>query len=145
VIGSEMSAGIQNVFVENCTYGGYSKRGIYLKSNANRGGFIRDIYVNNVQFGDVEDGVFITSNYHGEDEGHATDISNVFVENLKFKTESNGGLVIQGYPTKKVNNIYFTNVRIDSCANGISFTNAEKIVFDNVVIGKEVTIPSAVK
>ncbi|MCE7042689.1 glycoside hydrolase family 28 protein [Dyadobacter sp. CY312] len=145
VIGSEMSAGVQNVFVENCTYGGYCKRGIYLKSNADRGGFIKDIYVNDVEFGDVEDGVFITSNYHGEGEGHATDISNVFVENLKFKTASNGGLVIQGYPTKKVSNIHFTNVRIDSCANGISFTNAEKIVFDNVVIGKEVTIPTAVK
>jgi polygalacturonase len=145
VIGSEMSAGVQNVFVENCTYGGYCKRGIYLKSNADRGGFIKDIYVNDVEFGDVEDGVFITSNYHGEGEGHATDISNVFVENLKFKTASNGGLVIQGYPAKKVNQVYFSNVRIDSCINGISFTNAEKIVFDNVVIGKEVTIPTAVK
>lgn len=145
VIGSEMSAGVQNVFVENCTYGGYCKRGIYLKSNPDRGGFIKDIYVNDVEFGDVEDGVFITSFYHGEGKGHVTDISNVFVENLKFKSASHAGLVIQGYPTKKVRNIHFTNVRIDSCANGVSFTNAEQIVLNDVVIGKEVTIPSAVK
>jgi len=145
VIGSEMSAGVQNVFVENCTYGGYCKRGIYLKSNPDRGGFIRDIYINDVEFGDVEDGVFITSYYKAEGKGFETDIHNVFVENLKFKTVSHAGLVIQGYPTKKVTNIHFSNVRIDSCSNGISFTNAEQIVFNNVIIGKEATIPTAVK
>jgi len=145
VIGSEMSAGVQNVFVENCGYGGYCKRGIYLKSNADRGGFIRNIYVNNVEFGDVEDGVFITSSYHNEGKGFETDIRDVFIENLKFKSASHAGLVIQGYPNKKVSNIYFSNVKIDSCTNGISFTNAEQIVFNNVIIGKEVTTPTAVK
>jgi len=145
VIGSEMSAGVQNVFVENCGYGGYCKRGIYLKSNADRGGFIRDIYVNNVEFGDVEDGVFITSSYHNEGKGFETDIRDVFIENLKFKTASHAGLVIQGYPNKKVSNINFSNVKIDSCTNGISFTNAEQIVFNNVIIGEEVTTPTAVK
>ena len=145
VIGSEMSAGVQNVFVENCSYGGYCKRGIYLKSNPDRGGFIRDIYINDVEFGEVEDAVFITSYYHGEGKGFVTDIRDVFVENLKFKSASHAGLVIQGYPTKKVSNIHFTNVRIDSCANGISFTNTEQIVLKDVVIGKEVTVPTAVK
>ncbi|WP_133552804.1 glycoside hydrolase family 28 protein [Pedobacter duraquae] len=145
VIGSEMSAGVQNVFVENCGYGGYCKRGIYLKSNADRGGFIKNIYVNDVEFGDVEDGVFITSFYHGEGKGFETDIRDIFIENLKFKSASHAGLVIQGYPTKKVSNVNFTNVRIDSCVNGISFTNAEHIMFNNVVIGREMEVPTAVK
>lgn len=69
VIGSEMSAGVQNVFVENCTASGFCKRGIYLKSNPDRGGFIRDVYVNKVAFQDVEDALFITSYYHGEGKG----------------------------------------------------------------------------
>jgi len=96
VIGSEMSAGVQDVFVENCTYGGYCKRGIYLKSNPDRGGFIKDIYVNDVQFGDVEDAIFITSYYHGEGKGFETDIRNIFLEDLHFRHASNAGLVIQG-------------------------------------------------
>jgi len=145
VIGSEMSAGVQNVFVENCTYGGYCKRGIYLKSNPDRGGFIRNIYVNNVAFDHVEDGVFITSFYHGEGKGFETDIRDVFIENLSFKAASHAGLVIQGYPTRKVSNIHFSNVRIDSCATAMSFTNAEGIVFNDVVIGQEVKEPTAVK
>ena len=41
VIGSEMSAGVENVFVENCDFSGKLKRGIYLKSNPDRGGYIK--------------------------------------------------------------------------------------------------------
>jgi polygalacturonase len=145
VIGSEMSAGVQNVFVENCTYGGYCKRGIYLKSNPDRGGFIRDIYVNDVNFGDVEDAIFITAYYHGEGKGFETEIRNIFFENLHFKTASHAGLVIQGYPTKKVTDVYLTKVKVDSCATAISLTNTANIVFNDVVIGEEVLIPSAVK
>ncbi|MEJ6981542.1 glycoside hydrolase family 28 protein [Pedobacter sp. P351] len=145
VIGSEMSAGVQNVFVEDCTYGGYCKRGIYLKSNPDRGGFIRDIYVNNLEFGEVEDCFFITSYYHGEGKGFATDIRNVFVDNVKCRKATNAGLVIQGYPSKKVRDIHFSNVTIDSAATGISLSNAENIVFNNVIIGQEVKVPSHAK
>ncbi|TJY66599.1 glycoside hydrolase family 28 protein [Sphingobacterium alkalisoli] len=145
VIGSEMSAGVQNVFVENCTYSGYCKRGIYLKSNPDRGGFIRDIYVNNVEFGEVEDFFYITAYYHGEGKGFETDIRNIFVDNVKCRKATNAGLVIQGYPSKKVSDVYFSNVHIDSCATALSFTNTENIVFDDIVIGQEVKIPSHAK
>lgn len=145
VIGSEMSAGVQNVFVENCSYGGYCKRGIYLKSNPDRGGFIKNIYVNNVEFGEVEDCFFITSHYHGQGEGFETEINNIFVENLKCRKATNAGLVIQGYPSKKVSDIHFSNVKIDTCSTAISFTNAENIVFNNLIIGEEVKVPSHVK
>ena len=145
VIGSEMSAGVQNVFVENCTYGGYCKRGIYLKSNPDRGGFIRNIYVNNVEFGEVEDCFFVISYYHGEGKGFATDIRNVFVDNVKCRKATNAGVVIQGYPSKKVRNIHFSNMTIDSAATGLSLSNAENIVFNNLVIGQEVNLPSHAK
>lgn len=145
VIGSEMSAGVQNVFVQDCTFGGYCKRGIYLKSNPDRGGFIRDIYVNNVAFGEVEDCFFITSYYHGEGKGFETDISNVFVNNVTCQKATNAGVVIQGYPTKKVRDIFFSNVRIDSAATGLSLSNAENVVFNDVIIGQEVKVPSHVR
>ena len=145
VIGSEMSAGVQNVFVENCSYGGYCKRGIFLKSNPDRGGYIRNIYVNDVEFGEVEDCFFITSYYHGEGKGFETDIRDVFVENVKCRRATNAGVVIQGYPSKKVRDVHLSNVTIDSAATGLSLTNAENIVFNNVVIGAEVKVPSHVK
>ncbi|MDP4207229.1 MAG: glycoside hydrolase family 28 protein [Bacteroidota bacterium] len=145
VIGSEMSGGVRNVFIENCTYGGYCKRGIYLKSNPDRGGFITNIYVNNVSFDKVEDCFFITSYYHGEGKGFATDIHNVFVDGLKCRQATNAGLVVQGFPGKKVRDIYFSNVTIDSAPIGVSFTNTENIVMNDVTIGGEMKEPSAAK
>lgn len=139
VIGSEMSSGVQNVFVENCGFGGYVKRGIYLKSNPDRGGFIKDVYVNNVDFGEVEDCFFITSFYHGQGKGYVTDISNVFVEDVTCKKARSGGIIIQGFPSKPVSNIYFKNVTIDTAKVALSLTNAENIVMSNVNIGGTVT------
>ncbi len=143
VIGSEMSAGVRNVFVENCTFGGYCKRGIYLKSNPDRGGFISDIYVNNVTFDEVEDVFYITSFYHGEGKGFETDIQRVYVDSLYCNKATNAGLVIQGFPGKKVHDIYFSNVMIHSAAVGVSFNNAENIVMSDVNIGGVIkTMPS---
>jgi polygalacturonase len=135
VVGSEMSAGVQNVFVENCTYGGYCKRGIYLKSNPDRGGFIRNIFVNNVEFGQVVDAFYITSFYHGEGKGFATDIHDVYINNLKCKEATNAGIVIQGFPSKKPKNIYFTNFTVDKAKIGVSINNAENVMMENVNIG----------
>ena len=33
VIGSEMSGGVKNIFIEDCVYAGYCKRGLYIKNN----------------------------------------------------------------------------------------------------------------
>lgn len=145
VIGSEMSAGVENVYVENCIASGYCKRGIYLKSNPDRGGFIRNIHINNVRFDEVEDALFITSYYHGEGKGHETDIHNIFVNNFYCKKASNAGLAIQGFPTKKVRDVHFSNTKIDSCKTAISLSHTENIVFNDVIIGEEIKVPSAVK
>ena len=145
VIGSEMSAGVRNVFVEDCSYGGYLKRGIYLKSNPDRGGYIKDIYINNVEFGHVEDCFYVTSFYHGQGAGFATDIQNVYVENMKCKKADAGGIIIQGFSEQPVRNFRFSNVVIDNAGVAMSLTNAEQIEFNNVSIGGIVDqAPSAV-
>ena len=144
-IGSEMSGGVKNVFIENCFSGGKCKRGIFLKSNPDRGGYITDIYVNNVTLDEVEDCFFITSNYHGEGKGHNTDIRNVYVDSLTCHKATNAGLVVQGFPEKKIRDIYFSNIRIDQAASPLSFTNSENVVMNNVVIGGEAGIPSTAK
>lgn len=145
VIGSEMSAGVQHVYVENCVASGYCKRGVYLKSNPDRGGYIRDIYVNNVAFQGVEDLLFITSHYHGEGEGFETDIRGIHIDSLTCRSASHAGLVIQGYPTKKVRDVHLSRVYIDSCTTALSFRNAEHVVFNDVIIGDEVKVPTAVR
>ncbi len=140
VMGSEMSAGVQNVFVENCSYGGYLKRGIYIKSNSDRGGFIRNIYVNNVSFGEVEDCFYITSNYHNEGSaGLITDISNIFIENVTCEKANQGGIIVQGFPEKPIKDVYLKNVRINEAKIPLSLSNTETICMSNVIIGDAVT------
>lgn len=145
VIGSEMSAGVQNVFVENCKTIGYLKRGIYLKTNADRGGFIKNIFVRNIQLDEVEDCLYITANYHGEGKGFQSDISNVHFSDITCNKASESGIVIQGFPDKKIRNISLKNIEIKSAKNALSNENAENVLMTDVFIGKKATVPTAAK
>ncbi|AXB58261.1 glycoside hydrolase family 28 protein [Flavobacterium fluviale] len=144
VIGSEMSAGVRNVFVENCKTAGYLKRGIYLKTNADRGGYIKDVFVRNIKLDEVEDCLYMTANYHGEGKGFQSDISNVHFSNITCKKASESGIVIQGFADKKIRNISLRNIEIKSAKNALSNENAENVVMTDVFIGQRAGVPSAV-
>jgi polygalacturonase len=144
-IGSEMSAGVQNVFISNCFSSGKLMRGIYLKSNADRGGFIRNIYIKNINFGEVLDCIYISSYYHNEGSGYVSDISNIHFENINCVKANGTGIVIQGFPDKKIKNVYFKNININWAKNGISMQNTENIVMSDVTIGEPATEPSVFK
>lgn len=141
VIGSEMSAGVQNVFVENCTYGGYCKRALYVKTNPNRGGFVRNIYFKNCEFDEVEDLFYITSMYAGEgaDDIHFSEVSNIHVEDVRCNKARNAAIVCQGTLAKPLSEISFTNVNVGQCRVGFSSMNTEPILLQNCHLGGEVT------
>lgn len=141
VIGSEMSAGVQNVFVEACTYGGYCKRALYVKTNPNRGGFVCDIYFKNCEFGEVEDLFYITSMYAGEgaDDNHFTDVRDIHVEDVRCKKANNAAIVLQGTVAKPLRDISFCNVVVGECRVGFSSMNTEPVVLQNCHLGGEVT------
>ncbi|KRD09032.1 glycoside hydrolase [Flavobacterium sp. Root901] len=144
VIGSEMSAGVQNIFVENCRTIGYLKRGIYLKTNADRGGFIKNIFVRNIKLDEVEDCLYITANYHGEGKGYQSDISNISFSDITCNKASEWGIVIQGFADKKIRNISLNTIEIKEAKNPLSNENAENVLMTDVFIGRRATVPSAV-
>jgi len=145
VLGSELSAGIRNVYIDNCKTSGYLKRGIYFKTNADRGGFIKNIYVRNIHLDKVEDCIYITANYQGEGKDFATEISDLFFSDITCHQVSETAIVLQGYAQKKIRNVWFENVDIQSAKNGMTITNTEKVELNEVVVGKKATIPTAVK
>ena len=146
VIGSEMSAGVRNVYVENSKFRGNLKRGIFIKTNSDRGGYIKNIYFDNLALGKVEDCIYITANYHGEGGGlHSSKISDVSFSNISCIEATNTGIVIEGYPNKKVSNILLDNIRIQSAKNGMTVNNSENVTINEVVIGEKATIPTAAK
>lgn len=146
VIGSEMSAGVRNVYVENSKFRGYLKRGIFIKTNSDRGGYIKNIHFNNLAFGKVEDCIYITANYHGEGGGlFPSKVSDISFSNISCIEATNTGIVIEGFPNKKVSNIILDNITIQSAKNGLTITNTENVTTNDVVIGEKATIPTAAK
>lgn len=146
VIGSEMSAGVRNVFIENNKASGYLKRGIYFKTNSDRGGYIKNIYISDLTLGETEDAIFMTANYHGEGSGeHPSKISDVTIKNVYCKSASNTGIVIEGFPTKKVENVVLDQITIEKATNGLTLTNTTNVSMNEVVIGEKAGTPSSVK
>ena len=65
-IGSEMSGGVQNVYMQDCTLGnttGNLQYGYYIKSAITRGGFIKNIYSRRITVGKVQAFFYMTGHY----------------------------------------------------------------------------------
>lgn len=146
VLGSEMSAGVRNVLVENCTAAGYCKRGIFIKTNPDRGGYVRNLYVKNCSFCEVEDLFYVTSMYAGEgmDNNHYSDISNLYVDGLSCDTVRQAALVLQGTKVKPVRNVNFRNVNVKQVPNAVSFDRAEGITVEDCHLGGRAGVPTQV-
>ena len=140
VIGSEMSSGVRNVFVDDCDAAGYLKRGIYLKSNPDRGGEISHIFVNNVHLGNVLDCFMVTSNYHNEGSEYPTDIHAVYLNNVSCKKAANYGIFVKGHELKNVHGFVITDFKVDSAGRGVHIEHAENISLNNVSVnGEQIT------
>ncbi|PTN09939.1 glycoside hydrolase family 28 protein [Mangrovibacterium marinum] len=137
VMGSEMSSGVRNVFVENCDYAGYLKRGIYLKSNPDRGGEISNVYVNNVKFGDVLDCFMVTSNYHNEGSEFPTNIHSIYLNNVSCKKATNYGIYMKGHELQNIHDFVITDFKVDSAGRGVHIDHAENIALNNVWVNGE--------
>ncbi len=146
VLGSEMSAGIRNVFVEDCDYAGYCKRGIYVKTNPDRGGFVRDLYVTNCDFDEVEDLFYVTSMYAGEgmENDHFPDVGNLYVNGLRCRKASAGGLVLQGTPARPITNVLFSGVEVGEVPNAVSFDDVEGVEMRDCHLGGKAGVPTQV-
>ncbi len=146
VIGSEMSGGVRNVFMEDCDYAGYCKRGIYVKTNPDRGGFVENIFVRNCRFDEVEDLFYITSKYAGEglDNNHFSEISHIYVDGLTCNHASKAALVLQGTSQKPITDVVFENISVGEAKIGVSFSDTRNVSVGECHIGGTVDIPTQI-
>jgi len=136
VIGSEISGSCRNVYAENCIMNSPNlDRALRIKTNSVRGGIIENIYMRNIEVGEVREAVVLVSfQYQEGDAGNYTPIvRNIFVKNVNSK-KSEYGLFFDCYKRSPV-----TNVFIDSCRfNGVEKPNfmnfTENIKFNRVFI-----------
>ncbi len=134
-IGSELSGGIENVFIENCKVvdGAKMFHLVFIKTNERRGGYVKNIYVENVSGGGIKNGVLGIETdvlYQWRDlvptiERKLTPIQDVYLKNVKA-TKAQYLSKITGQEELPVKNIVLDHVEVDTIIG-------EKFLHENVL------------
>jgi len=145
-IGSEMSGGVRNVHVDNCTFIG-TDVGLRFKSTRGRGGVVENIFISNVRMTDIGGDAISFNMYYGGkspldetpaaaaaaappvDEG-TPQFKDIHLENVICRGAKNA-IVLEGLPEMPLRDIDFKNVSI-TAQTGASVTDADGIHFENV-------------
>lgn len=145
VVGSEMSRGVRNIVVENCTFIG-TDIGIRFKSAMGRGGIVENIAIRNVHMANILEEAFIfTMGYvlrnletTKTDEMNSTlkedipEFRNIFMENIQC-SNAKIGIKIEGLMEKPIHHLHFKNIEIIA-EEALKLTNASAIQFENLKI-----------
>jgi polygalacturonase len=138
-IGSEISAGVSNVYVENCVMDSPElDRAIRIKSNSRRGGLIENVFVRNITVGQVKEsvlGIDLHYGVHGNQTGtFMPQVQNIFIENSSVKNGGLYGILAKGHKGYPINNIRFKEVTIEKVETDYSIENVENLKFINTYI-----------
>ena len=139
-IGSELSGGIRNVYVHDCKFANDDKHEpqniLFIKTNERRGGFVENIYVENItarstQFGVLgidTDVLYQWRNLVPTYEVHLTPIRNIRVKNVTVEETGSAPFKIAGDARLPVEGVFLENITIGK-TNGKaeSFENVEDI------------------
>jgi polygalacturonase len=141
-LGSEITGGVRNVFVENCKLDSPElDHALRFKNNAMRGGVLENIHVRNIAVGQVAHAV-ITIDFNYE-EGAKGDykpvLRNLTVEQL-VSGKSKHAVDLQGLPNSALENITLRNCVFNNAAEPSIVKYVDGIRLENVVVnGKPVT------
>jgi polygalacturonase len=134
VIGSEMTGGVRNVFIEDCEMSSPNlQRALRFKTNSHRGGLVENIYMRNVRIGEVSQSVIHADFRYEEGDGGAYTpvIRNVFLDNVT-SGKSRWPLFLIGYERSPIHNIRIVNSRFEGARQPSVLVHVSGITFDNV-------------
>ncbi len=156
VIGSEMSGGAKNIFVDDCTFVG-SDIGLRFKTTRGRGGVVENIYINNINMKNIPGEAILFDMYYmardpialaGEKREppkvvmepvtEATpQFKNIFIKNVVCDGAEKA-LFVRGLPEMSINNIHIENFTVSS-DHGIEISEAKNIHLKNIVVNTKKT------
>lgn len=149
VIGSEMSSGARNIYINNCVFNG-TDTGLRMKSTRGRGGVVENIYMNNIRMLNIAGDAFTFDLYYAnksvvnpdKDSSSADAIPPVTEETPCFKNLYVSNVVCQGaaraiyfngLPEMPLDNLHMKN-SIFVSEKGAEMNYAKNITFENVTI-----------
>jgi polygalacturonase len=130
VIGSEMSGGAKNIWVNDCTFIG-TDIGLRFKTTRGRGGVVENIYINNVTMKDIPGEAILFDMYYAAQDP------------IALAGERREPPKVESLPvteaTPQFRNIYINNVVANGAAKaifvrGLPEMNVKNIVMENMVI-----------
>ena len=140
-IGSEMSGGVRNIFIEDCRIDS-CRNGIYFKSNLDRGGFFENLHMRNIEADICLWGVInFRTDYHGYRGGnYPTQFRNITIENVKCNRVDSVAIMANGVPEAKLYDIALRNIEVKSAPKATQMKNVVNLKLDNIVVnGKQIT------
>ena len=158
VIGSEMSGGVRNIYVSNCTFSG-TDIGLRFKSTRGRGGVVENIFVNNIFMKDIgAEAILFDMYYQAKDPvpsvGENRELPKVEFKPVDETTPSfknfhisnvycngaNKAIFIRGLPEMHIKDILFENMVLQA-NKGIDIQEASNIDFKNITVLSKETNP----
>lgn len=141
-IGSEMSGGVQDVYVDGYTMSA-AHHALYFKSNLDRGGMIERVNIRDIDVGAADSLLIFTNDYHSYRGGnYPARFENVRVEHVRCDT-ARVGISVIGRPEAPVRNVTVRNTTIGRAETPLQVKHVDNLVFDNVRInGAPVSAPA---
>ncbi|TXK49859.1 glycoside hydrolase family 28 protein [Pontibacter qinzhouensis] len=153
VVGSEMSGGVKNVHVSNCTFMG-TDIGLRFKSTRGRGGLVENIYISNIDMINIPTEAISFNLFYGgnspemdmaqKGEGGAKaapsvpvteetpSFKNIYMKNIRV-SGANQALALQGLPEMNLKNVYLEDA-ILKAKKGITAVDSDGIELKNVQV-----------
>jgi hypothetical protein len=150
-VGSEMSSGVKNLHVSNCTFIG-TDVGLRFKSNRGRGGVVENIYISNIEMMNIPTqaisfNLFYSGRSASEDldagaDGAVTKLllvteetpqfKNIFIRNVNCKGAMLG-IQLQGLPEMNLENVQLENIRMEA-DYGLTCNDASGVKIKNLTL-----------
>lgn len=139
VIGSECSGNVRNVFAENCEMDSPNlDRALRIKTNSIRGGVIENIFMRDVQVGEVREAVVKINYFYakGEKGDFIPVVRNVHVENVTSE-KSKYGLLMRGFENSPIQNVSIVNCSFNGVDKGNLLENVTDLKLKKLYINGE--------
>lgn len=153
VVGSEMSGGVKNIYVADCTFLG-TDVGLRFKSNRGRGGVVENIYIDNINMINIPaEPLLFDLFYGGKGAGEETEedllkrmktdippvteetpsFRNIHISNIYCKG-SGRAMFFNGLPEMPISNVTVKNVVMTDAKEGAVISRANGVVMENFKI-----------
>jgi hypothetical protein len=149
VMGSEISAGVRDVFVSNCKMDSPDlDRAIRIKTNSKRGGFVENVFVKDLEKGQVKEACLkvnmFYATYNNQEGAFIPTLKIINLENITVKNSGYYAILAKGYGESPITGITLKNVIVEKVDEAFSLEHVKELrLIDTYINGQLMQSPAA--